>query len=143
MLDLILFIIVSLVAGLAGGMLIARALSQKVFKKQEQEAREKAQLIIKEAELQGENVKKDKLLDAKDKFMKMKAEFEEEVNKKKNLIIQNESKLKQKEQSLNKLQEQNHRKEAELESMKENLTAQLEITNKKKEEVEKMRLSQV
>jgi len=143
MLDLILFIIVSLAVGLAGGVLIARALSQKVFKKQEQEAREKAQLILKEAELQGENVKKDRLLEAKDKFMKMKAEFEDEVNKKKNLIIQNESKLKQKEQSINKLQEQNHRKEAELESMKENLTAQLDITNKRKEEVEKMRLSQV
>ena len=143
MLDLILFIIVSLVAGLAGGFVIARTLSKKVFTKQEEEAKERAKAIIREAELQGENIKKERLLEAKEKFLKMKAEFEEEVNKKKNLIIQNESKLKQKEQSLNKTQEQNQRREAELESMKENLTAQIEITNKKKEEVEKMRLSQV
>jgi len=143
MLDLILFIIVSLAAGLAGGFVIARTLSKKVFTKQEEEAKEKVKAIIREAEAQGENVKKERLLEAKEKFLKMKAEFEEEVNKKKNLIIQNETKIKQREQSLSKTAEQNQRREAELESMKENLTAQLDITNKRKEEVEKMRLSQV
>ena len=141
--DIILYIIVAAALGLGAGVVIGKTLLQKVFKKEEEEAKEKAKLILKEAELQGENVKKERLLEAKEKFLKLKAEFEEEVNKKKNLIIQNENKIKQREQSLSKTAEQNQRREAELESMKENLTAQLEITNKKKDEVEKMRLSQV
>ncbi|MBX9852877.1 MAG: ribonuclease Y [Cytophagaceae bacterium] len=141
--DLVLYIAITGIIALILGVIIGRVLLQKVFKKHETEAQEKAKLIIKEAELQGETVKKDKILEAKERFLKMKAEFEEEANKKKNIIIQNENKLKQKDQNLSKMMEQNQRKEAELESMKENLTAQLEIVNKRKDELEKMRLSQV
>jgi len=141
--DLAVYIIITAIVCLAVGVVIGRVLLQKVFKKHEEEAREKSKLIIKEAELQAETVKKDKILEAKEKFLKMKSEFEEEANKKKNIIIQNENKLKQKDQNLSKMMEQNQRKEAELESMKENLTAQLEIVNKRKEEAEKARLQQV
>ncbi|MFN3404212.1 MAG: ribonuclease Y [Cytophagaceae bacterium] len=142
MADVITIIIASIVS-LGVGVAIGRFLLAKVFKKHEDEAREKAKLIIKEAELQGETVKKDKILEAKEKFLKMKAEFEEEANKKKNIIIQNENKIKQRESNLSKLMEQNSRKEAELESMKENLSAQLEIVNKRKDEMEKARLAAV
>ena len=41
-------------------------------------------MLIKEAELTSENIKKDKILEAKEKFLKLKAEFEEEPNEKKN-----------------------------------------------------------
>jgi ribonuclease Y len=141
--DSILYSLISGIACLLLGIVIGRVLLQKVFKKHELEAKEKAKLIIKEAELQGETVKKDRILEAKEKFLKMKAEFEEEANKKKNIIIQNENKLKQREQNLSKMIEQNQRKEAELESMKENLAAQLEIVNRRKEELEKTRIQAV
>jgi ribonuclease Y len=139
----ILFIVIAGIAGIVVGIIIGRILLQKLMKKSEESAQEKAKLIIKEAELKGETVKNDKLHEAKEKYFKLKAEFEEEVNKKKNIIIQNENKIKQREQTVSKQIEQNTRKEAELESMKENLTAQLEIVNKRKEEAEKLRLSQV
>jgi ribonucrease Y len=141
--DLILYISITAIVAVILGVIIGRVLLQKVFKQHETDAKEKAKLILKEAELNGETVKKDKILEAKEKYLKLKSEFEEEANKKKNLIIQNENKIKQREQNLSKQIEQNQRREAELESMKENLTAQLEIVNKRKEEVEKMRLSQV
>lgn len=141
--DLLLYIIITGIIALIIGVVIGRVMLQKVFTKHETEAKERAKLIIKEAELQAETVKKDKILEAKERFLKLKQEFEEEANKKKNIIIQNENKLKQKDQNLSKMMEQNQRKEAELESMKENLTAQLEIVNKRKDELEKMRLSQV
>ncbi len=139
----ILFIVIAGIAGIVVGIIIGRILLQKLMKKSEESAQEKAKLIIKEAELKGETVKNDKLHEAKEKYFKLKAEFEEEVNKKKNIIIQNENKIKQREQTVSKQIEQNTRKEAELESMKENLTAQLEIVNKRKEEAEKLRLSKV
>lgn len=137
------YIILTAIIALGIGVVIGRVLFQKVVNKIEEDAREKAKLILKEAELQGETIKKDRIIEAKEKFLKMRAEFDDEANKKKNLIIQNEQKIKQREANLSKQIEQNTRKEAELESMKENLQAQIEIINKKKEEIEKLRLNQV
>ncbi len=139
----ILLIVIAGIAGIVIGVIIGRVMLQKIMKKSEEDAKEKAKLIIKEAELKGETVKNDKIHEAKERYLKLKADFEEEVNKKKNIIIQNENKIKQREQTVSKQIEQNTRKEAELESMKENLAAQLEIVNKRKEDTEKLRLSQV
>lgn len=147
--DVLVLVITGLVA-LAIGIVTGRILLRKVFKREEEEAHERAKLIMKDAELTAENIKKDRILEAKEKFLKLKAEFEDEANKKKQILITNENKLKQreqnliqKEQNIAKMLEQNKRKEAELDSMKENLTEQLDITNKKREEAEKLRSSQV
>ncbi len=139
-------IITLIIAGLAGlivGGLGAYAVFKVILKKDEKEAKEKTSLIIREAEINAENLKKDKILEAKEKFLKIKSDFEEEANKKKNILISNESKLKQREQNLSTQMEQVQRKEAELDSAKENLTAQLEILKKRKNELEKMKLEQV
>jgi ribonucrease Y len=117
--------------------------SRKVLKKYEREAEEKASLILKEAEINAETIKKDKILEAKEKFLKLRSEFEEESNKKKNILVSNENKLKQREQNLSKQMEQSQRKEAELDSMKENLAAQMEIIKKRRAELEKMKQEQV
>ncbi|MBD0256117.1 MAG: ribonuclease Y, partial [Cytophagales bacterium] len=102
------------------------------------------------AELTAENLKKDRILEAKEKYLKLKAEFEDDVNKKKQIIITNESKLKQREQSLqqkeqnlSKALEQTKRKEAELDTLREDLAAQLDVATKRREEAEKLRSSQV
>ena len=100
---LILIILLSL---LFGSMLYKRKI-----KKNEQNATEKAKLIIKEAELEGENIKKDKILDAKEKLLKMKQDFEDEANRKKNQIIANEQKIKQRESQISKELETLKRKE--------------------------------
>ncbi len=136
-------IAITAIVALIVGVLIGRILLKSALKGLEKKAKEDADLIIKEAELKAESVKKDKILEAREKFLKLKTEFEEEANKKKNQIISNENKLKQREQHISKQIEQNQRKEAELDSMKENLTAQLEIVNKKKNELDKIRLEQV
>lgn len=132
------------------GLFASRFLLKQSFKKQEEEAAEKAELLIKEAKSKSESIikdaesiKKDKVYEAKEKFLKLKADFEEEVNKKKKGLQSSESKVKQKEQSVNKLLEQNKRKESELTTIKDNLMEQTEIIARKKEEAEKLRLSQV
>jgi ribonuclease Y len=132
------------------GIAIDRSLFKKVLKRKEQEAEAKGQQLIEQAKMQaksivqdGENQKKDRLLEAKEKFLKLKAEFEEEANRKKNQIIGNENKLKQREQNLTKLMEQTKRREAELNALKESLQEQADLVNKKKEEAERLRLSQV
>lgn len=119
------------------GIFIGRVLLQKANQKAAKELEERGKLIIREAELTAETIKKDRVLEAKEKYLKLKSEFEEEVNRKKNQIITNENKIKQRETAITAQQEKIKRKESELESAKENLDAQLEIVRKKKEELEK------
>ncbi len=140
--NILLLIIVGIVA-LAIGVFIGRKLLKKHYNKIEKEAEEKSKLLIKEAEITADNIKKDKILEAKEKFLKLKSEFEEESNRKKNIIISNENKVKQREGQVSKQFEQNKRKEEELDSMKENLDAQLEIVKARKEEMEKAKAQQV
>lgn len=136
-------ILITGLAALALGFVFGRYLLKQVYKKEEAEAHEKARLIAKEAELKADSIKKDRILEAKEKYLKLKGDFEEEVARKKNQIISNEQKLKQREGNLSKQMETVKRKEAETESMKENLTAQLEIVNKRKEDLEKVKFQQV
>lgn len=129
--------------GLIAGVIIGRFILKKVFSGEEKKAKEQADILIKEAELQAETIKKDKIIEAKEQLLKLKTEFEDEANRKKSQIIGNENKLRQKEQNLSKQIEQSKRKEAELDSMKENLTAQLEILKKRKSDLDKIKQDQV
>jgi len=139
----ILTIAIIAIVALIVGVIIGRTLLKNTLKGIEQKAKEDADLIVKEAEIKAESIKKDKILEAKEKFLKLKSEFEDEANKKKSLIISNENKLKQREQGLSKQIEQVQRKEAELESLKENLTAQMDIVSRRKSELEKINLEKV
>lgn len=132
------YIIIAGVLGLGIGAVIAGLFIKNNSKKLEAEAKEKAKSIIREAEINAEALKKDRILEAKEKYLKLKSEFEDEVSKKKNIIITNENKIKQREQALSKEIEQIKRKEAELDSKKENLSAQLHSVQVKKEELDRV-----
>jgi ribonuclease Y len=133
----IISIIIGIVVGLVVGLFIGRSLLKKVFVKEEQDAREKAKLILREAEINAENIKKERMLESKEKFLRLKAEFEEDSNKKKNLIIQNEQKVKQREQAVAKQIEDFKKNEKEVEALKGTLNTQLEGLKKRQEQAEK------
>src|ERR1043165_5490543 len=96
------------------GLTYGNFLYKRKMKKNKAELDEKSKLIVKEAELQAENIKKDRIIEAKEKMMKMKQEFEEDANRKKNQIIANEQKVKQREAQLNKELETLKRKESDV-----------------------------
>ncbi len=104
---------------------------------------ERAKLIIREAEIQAENIKKDRILEAKEKFLKMKQEFEEEANRKKNQIISNEQKIKQREAQLSKELENAKRKEADLDEERQSLARQHELVKARKEELDRFNQQKV
>ena len=98
---------------------------------------------IKEAEEQGENLKKSKLLEAKEKFLNMKAEFEKEVQARnskiqqiENRAQQSESRAQQKEQQINQKQKELDRKKSELDNVRANLERQLAEVDVKKTELD-------
>lgn len=134
----IIIIAISCAAGtIALSMLIGTMLYKRKMRKRIVEAEDKAALIVKEAELTSENIKKDKILQAKENILKLKTEFEEEANRKKNQIISNEQKIKQREQQISKELETLKRKEADTTEMQQNLAMQLDNVKKRKEELDK------
>ena len=99
--------------------------------------------ILKEAETEAEVIKKNKLLEVKEKFLNKKADLEKEVSLRNQKIQQAENKLKQRELVLNQRQEEIQRKKLEAEAVKENLEAKLDIVDKKKEELEHMQRQEI
>ena len=93
--------------------------------------------ITKEAETEAEVIKKNKLLEVKEKFLNKKADLEKEVALRNQKIQQAENKLKQREMVLNQKQDEVQRKRNEAEAIKENLEAQIAIVDQKKLEWDK------
>jgi ribonuclease Y len=128
---------IAILAAVGLGLLFGSVFYKRRMANEQDQALEKSKLILKEAEIAAENIKKDKILEAKEKILKMKSEFEEEANRKKNQIITNEQKIKQREQTISKEIETLKRKEGELDDLKNDVAVQLEHVKKRKEELDK------
>lgn len=105
--------------------------------------REKSRQIIKEAETEGENIKKERILQAKEKFLEMKKEHEKQVNERNSKLSQTENRIRQKETSLSQQIGENQKKAREVDAVRENLKQQLDLADKRAEEFEKMRKQQI
>ena len=99
----------------------------------------KKEEILKTAEAEGEAIKKEKIFQAKEKFLQLKSEHEAYINDRNAQALQLENKLKQRELTLNQQNAELGRKQKEAESIRENLKTQMEIVGKKQEEYEKLR----
>jgi ribonuclease Y len=128
----------ALVAGIVGGKFIFKSNNDKLLT----DANSKAEQIVKDARTKQDGIKKEKILEAREKFIQMKSDFEEDVNKRKQGISTAENKIKQKDQNLSKQIEQNKREKDELDSKKENLEAQLQIVAKKKDDLDELKLTE-
>ncbi len=135
--------IMYIVLALIIGVVIGRYLLRQVFKKQEIASIKKAKQILKDAENDAEHLKKQRLLEAKEKFLQMKADHEKEVNQRNNAINQKENSLKQKEQTLNQKLEVVNRERQEIEQKSKNLERLTEINERKQEEVDQLKSQHV
>ncbi len=145
----ILLIITGLIC-LGVGAFAYRLVFAKASGQKEAEAEARAAEILKNAEINAENLKRDRILEAKEKFLRLKTEFDEESNRKRSLHVENEKKLrdaeqriKDRERQLSQQQEQTKRKEDEYDKLKTGLTQQQESVKRKQEEAEKLLESQV
>ena len=103
----ILTFILPLIAA-AGGLFAGKVFFSKASKNFEDEAKRKAEDILKNAEITAENLKKDRMLEAKENFLRLRGEFEEETQAKKGILQENEQILREKERVLAQQQEQVH-----------------------------------
>ena len=91
---------------------------------------------ILEAEAEAELLKKNKLIEAKEKFIALKSEHEQQVQERNAKIQVVEVRLQQKEMQLNQKQGDVQRKINEVEAQKEHLETQLGSLDNKKKELE-------
>ena len=127
--------IISGIVGLLVGAVIAYILSNSRLNK-------KVQQRLEEAENQAEAIKRDKLLEVKEKFLNKKAELEKEVQQRDQKLQQNENRLRQKEMQLNQRHNDLQRKHQEADAVRENLEAQMSVIENKKEELEKLQIQE-
>lgn len=128
--------VVGVLVGLLVGGAAAFALLNSMLKKRREE-------VLREAQKEAEQIKKDKILQAKEKFLQLKAEHEKVITERDRKLQQNENRFKQRDGQLAKKIEENNRLHKELERKKSNLDQQLNAINKKQEELDKEHQRQV
>ena len=70
------YIIIAAIVGVLVGFVIAKFLEKGKASKTISNAKREASSILKNAKSEGENIKKDKIFQAKEKFLELKAEHE-------------------------------------------------------------------
>ena len=126
-----LYCILAALAGAAVALAIYITLHKRSLKGRKED-------ILEQAELEGENIKKEKIVQAKEKFLQLKSEHEQYVNEKNSQIREAENRIKQKENSLNQRNEDLNRKNRENDAARQSLQAQKENVERKGEEYEKL-----
>ena len=99
--------------------------------------------LIKEAEAEAEVIKKNKLLEVKEKFLNKKAELEKEVTARNQKIQQAENRIKQKEAALTQKQEELQKRKSENEDLRTNLEAQMRGLDLRQEELAKLQQQEI
>ena len=125
------------VAALIVGAILGKIIFSKNAKNQVAEAESQAQKIIADGQLQAENLKKEKLLEAKEKFVQLKADHDRDVLQRTQKLNDSENRVKQKEQSINQKEANLEKQLKENDVIKDNLNRQIEVVNIKRTELEK------
>ena len=135
-------IIIGIVA-LALGFAIAKIIERQRASGTINSARKEAKRIIKEATTEGDTIKKDKILQAKEKFIELKAEHEKVIIARDRKMAEIEKRVRDKESRVS--QELNKAKKTieELEAKKKDYDYRLDFLEKKQKETDKLHKKQV
>ena len=117
-------IAVIVIVGVASYFIIQKALARK-------------KAVLKEAETEGEMIKKERILQAKEKFIQLKSEHDRMVNERNQRLAQSEQRAKQLENNLQQQQQELNKKIKEQDNLRSQLEAQLQNIERKKEEIER------
>lgn len=93
--------------------------------------------LIKDAENDGELIKKEKILQAKEKFIQLKAEHEKMINEKNARMLQAENKIKQKESQQAQKGDEIAKAQKDLEQYKSKVESQEQLLSKKIDDYQK------
>jgi ribonuclease Y len=106
-------------------------------------AKKEAVSILKNAEKDGDSLKKDKMLQAKERFIELKSEHEKVINNRERKMVEAEKRTRDKESQVSSELAKNRKSNDELESKKKEYTERLVFVEKKQLDIDKMHKSQV
>ncbi|SHI55218.1 ribonuclease Y [Algibacter luteus] len=139
----IIFAVGGVLLGLIIGFIISKILEKNNASKLVKEAKKNATLILKEAKSEGETIKKDKILQAKEKFIELKGEHEKVILARDKKMAEAEKRTRDKESQVSNELARNKKLNDNLESKIKDYDHRLEVLNKKQDEVDKLHKSQV
>lgn len=129
-------LIVGVLLGVIGGGVLAFVIQNTLLRKKKDQ-------IIKEAEIEGEAIKKDKILQAKEKFLKLKEEHEESMKSRERKFQSMEDRTKAKEKTLSQKIEESSRKEKAVEREMKDLETKKQALELRQQELDKIHQKQV
>jgi ribonuclease Y len=136
-------IFIGLMIGLAIGFLIAKSLEKKSASGTISRANKSASSILKEARIDADAIKKDKILQAKEKFIELKSEHEKFILSREKKIGESEKRVRDKESQLGSEIDRGKKLTKDLETKTADIDYKLEFVEKKENELEKLHKRQV
>jgi ribonuclease Y len=139
----ILYIVGGLILGIVLGYVIAKSLEKGKGSKLINDAQNESKSILKQAAADAEALKKDKILQAKEKFIELKSEHEKVILSRDKKMAEAEKRIRDKESQISGELSKAKKSNKELEDKIKDYDFRLEFLEKKREEVEKTHKSQI
>ncbi|MGP1990538.1 ribonuclease Y [Zobellia laminariae] len=136
-------LIIAGIVGLAIGFAIAKFMEKGKASKTLSNAKSEANTIISAAKTEGENIKKDKIFQAKEKFLELKAEHEKVIISKDKKIGEAEKRTRDKESQVSNELAKSKKLNIQLDGKLKEVTHKEEFLEKKQSELEKLHKNQV
>ena len=133
----IILIVGGILLGAIIGFIVAKVLEKNKASKLIRDAKRTSASIIKEAKSEGENIKKDKILQAKEKFIELKADHEKVILSRDKKMAEAEKRTRDKESQVSNELSKNKKLNQEIESKIKDYNHRLEYLEKKQDEVER------
>lgn len=136
-------VIIGIAVGLGIGFGIAKFLEKGKASRTISSAKKDADSVLKAAELEAENIRKEKIYQAKEKFLELKAEHEKVIIGKEKKMAEAEKRTRDKESQVSHELSRNKKLNEQLESRLGELDQRQEFIERKQSELEKLHKSQV
>jgi ribonucrease Y len=141
--DNLVLIIISAIAGIAGGFAIAKMIEKSNVSNLIKNAKKEAGSILKDANLEAENIKKDKILQAKEKFIELKSEHEQVILSREKKMTEVEKRVRDKESQISNELSKAKKVNDDFELKTKEYSTKIDNLEKKQTEVDKMHKRQL
>ncbi|MGC6525144.1 MAG: ribonuclease Y [Flavobacteriaceae bacterium] len=131
------------VLGLILGLIISKIREKNNASQITRNAKRSANDIISKAKSEGENIKKDKIFQAKERFLELKSEHEKVILSRDKKMAEAEKRTRDKESQVSTELSKNKKLNHELEVKKKDYDQRISVIEKRQEELDKMHKSQV
>jgi len=136
--EMILPIIVGVFVGIAVGFVIAKFIEKSKANKLLADTKKEANTIIKEAKVEADSIKKDKILQAKEKFIELKSEHEKVILSREKKLTDIEKKVRERSSQVQSELDKSKRLNQNLEAKEKEYDYKLDFIEKKQGELEKL-----